>query len=176
MGWFLVNFALFVSGLVFFAARPTRQALSQRHVRIKRAISDAATKHAKAASDHHSWRDKLANLDAQVRATHTAAVQDGAQEEAKLVQDAEAYAARMRIDGQNLQAQEDVRARLRLQNTIAWQTLAKVHHVLDQQLQAADQQRLIEQGIDAVASLASPVSRLPSMPGAAAGEPGGGAL
>src|SRR5690349_3600546 len=50
VGWFLLDFALFAGALVLVAKKPLARAFSERHLRIKRGIAEAASAHAKASA------------------------------------------------------------------------------------------------------------------------------
>ncbi|HET6346642.1 MAG TPA: hypothetical protein VFH51_17040 [Myxococcota bacterium] len=152
MGWFLLDFGLFLFGLVYFAGKPLSQAFSQRHLGIKKAISDAAAAHAKARETHQELRARLSGLDAELRALTSSNQQDGEAERAQLVKDAQAYAERMKKDSGSMAGQELQRAQERLRHEVAAQALVRAEALLQRELTAADQQTLIDQAIEELES------------------------
>jgi F-type H+-transporting ATPase subunit b len=152
MGWFLLVFGLFVFGLVYFAAKPLSPAFSQRHLGIKKAISDAAAAHAKARETHQDLRAKLAGLEGELKALQTSNSQDGEAERAQLVKEAREYAERMQKDSGSMASQELQRAQERLRHEVAAQALEKAQALLARELTSADQQALIDQAIEELES------------------------
>jgi F0F1-type ATP synthase membrane subunit b/b' len=161
MGWFLVDFALFVAGLMFWAGRPIAASLRERHVSIKRAIADAAAAHAKASQAQHEARQKLAGLEAEIRELLQTTAVDGEAERAQMVHDAEAYATRMRADVQSMADQELKRARLRLQARTLQAALVRAETLLLSELGSDDQQQQLEASIDAMGDAAQWQTRRP---------------
>lgn len=151
MGWFLVDFAVFLAALIAFTAKPIAESLRARHVSIKRAIADAAAAHAKASQAQHEARHKLAGLETEIRELLATSQADGEAERAQMVKDADAYAARMRADTHAMADQELKRARLRLQGRTLQAALKRTEAMLTAELGDDDQQRLLAQGIDAMA-------------------------
>lgn len=150
MGWFLVDFALFVAALVYWTRKPLSQAFAQRHTSIKRAISDAAAAHAKASQLQQESRHKLAGLETEIRELLETSRQDGEAECAQMVREAEDYARRMRADTDAMMAQEIKRAELRLQTQTMRQVLVQAQSLLQANLKPEDAEHLVTQGIDAI--------------------------
>lgn len=150
MGWFFIDFALFLVGLVYFTAKPISQSFVERHAAIKKAIADAAAAHAKASLAQAEARQKLAGLEAESRELLETSLKDGEAERAQAVQDADDYAKRMKADTSSLADQEFKRARLRLQGKTMRQALVRARAILESELDAADQTRLLDASIDAM--------------------------
>lgn len=147
MGWFLLDFFVFLGGLVYFTAKPLADAFSQRHTAIKRTIAEMASAHAKASSRQQTLRGQLAGLEAEVRQLLDSSRKDGEEERTQLVKDAKEYAERMGKDAGAIATQETERARLRLQQVVLRAALTRAQSLLHEQITAADQQTLIEQAI-----------------------------
>ena len=144
MGWFLLDFALFVALLVYFTARPLRQALQERHNTVRRAVTQAAASHAKATTEQQLWSQKLAGLDGEIRDLDNESRKDGEAEVARLLADAEARAGQLRHEAK-AQAEQELR---RAHEFVRQQTLAEVlsmaRTVAAQAITPDDQSRLLE--------------------------------
>ncbi len=147
MGWFLLDFVIFLAGLVHFAGKPLRGALAERHTTIKRSISEAASAHAKAASHQEQVRDKLARMESEAQTMATSSQNEGQAEHDQIVADAKAYAARLQQDSSAIVAQEQKRAEERLRRQLLQAALRQAGEQLTQELDAARQQEILERAI-----------------------------
>ncbi|KAK1548397.1 hypothetical protein Q3G72_007454 [Acer saccharum] len=150
MGWFLIDFAVFLIGLVYLTAKPISQSFVERHAAIKKAIADAAAAHAKASLAQAEARHKLAGLEAESRELLETSLKDGEAERAQMVQDADDYAKRMKADTSSLADQELKRARLRLQDKTMRAAIVRASALIEADLDDADQTRLLDASIDAM--------------------------
>lgn len=150
MGWFLLDFGLFLAALIYLTARPLAQSFAERHAAIKKAIADAAAAHAKASLAQAEARQKLASLEVESRELLQTSLRDGQAERAQMVHDADEYARRMKADTSSLADQELKRARLRLQGRTMRATLSRTATLLQADLDQDDQRRLLDAGIDAM--------------------------
>lgn len=147
MGWFLLDFVIFLGGMVYFATAPLRGALAERHNTIKKSISEAASAHAKAASRQEQVRDKLARMESEAQALAASSQTDGQAEHDQIVADAKAYAARLQQDSATIVAQEQKRAEERLRRQLLQAALHKAAESLTQDLDAKRQQAILERAI-----------------------------
>lgn len=147
IGYFLVDFFIFISGLVYVAAKPLSQAFAQRHLSIKRAISEASAAHAKATARQKEASGKLSLVDAEVRALAESSKIDGEAERAAIVHEAQEYAERLQSESGSIAAQELQRAQGRLRRTLLSAALRQARTRLLQDITEADKQRLLEQAI-----------------------------
>ena len=147
IGYFLVDFVIFISGLVYVAAKPLSQAFAQRHLSIKRAITEASAAHAKAKARHQEAEGKLSHVDAEVRALTESSKTDGEAERAQIVREAQEYANRLQSESSSIAAQELQRAQGRLRRTVLSAALRQAKARLLQDITEADKQRLLEQSI-----------------------------
>jgi F-type H+-transporting ATPase subunit b len=150
MGWFLLDFALFVALLVYFVAKPLRQALNDRHNTMRRAITQAAANHAKATSEQQLWGQKLAGLEAELRELEATSLADGEAEVIRMVADAEQRAAQVRVDAAAQLQQEQRRAHESVRRQSLAEVLMMAEEVLRATITPEDQSRLLD---DASASL-----------------------
>lgn len=143
MGWFLLDFALFVALLVYFTAKPLRSALNERHHSIRRAVTQAAANHAKAISEQQLWAQRLASLDGDLRQLDQESRIDGEAEAAQMLADAQERAQEARDDAQR-EADQELR---RAHEAVRQQSLAEVLKLAEEMVTRAitedDQQQLI---------------------------------
>lgn len=144
MGWFFLDFALFVGLLAYFIAAPLRRALSERHNTLRRAITQAAANHAKATSEQQLWGQKLAGLENEIRELEMRSLADGESEVARVMVDAEERATQIRVEAaaqlnhDQRQAHESVR-----RQSLA-EVLAMAEAVLKATMTPDDQGRLLD--------------------------------
>ncbi len=147
VGWFIVDFIIFVFLLVKFTKKPLQSTFENRHATIKRSISEAAERFDKAQTLHRSFQAKLANVEQEAADLIASGKADGTTEKNRLLQEAQDSVGKMKGDSSRLLDQESVRARARLQAQTVLKALNQAERVLEQQLNAEDQSRLIEQAI-----------------------------
>lgn len=124
MGWFMLDFGIFVALLCWAVKGPLGRVFAARHDDVKRTIASAAQAHAKASHAHHDIRRRLATMEAEIRALENATVQDGEAERDQMVAAAEAYAARLRAEGQRQADQEVRRSEEQLRRRLLAQVVA----------------------------------------------------
>lgn len=167
MGWFLLDFALFVLLLVYFTAKPLKSALKERHHTVRRAVTQAAANHAKATGEQQLWAQKLAHLDGELKQLETQSRTDGEAEVAQMLVDAQARAVQLRQDAQT-QSEQQLR---RAHEAVRKETLAEVLELTESLVKRAitpdDQQALIHAASSALPQLPHRKSRVRHTQGAA---------
>ena len=148
VGWFIVDFIIFVFLLVKFTKKPLQSTFENRHFTIKRSIAEAAERFEKAESTHKAFQAKLATVDNEASKLISSGKDDGASEKTRLIDQAQVYVEKMKGDSGRLIEQESVRARSRLQAQTVLKALSQAEGLLQKQLNATDQTRLIEQAIN----------------------------
>ena len=134
--------------MVKFTKKPLQSTFENRHETIKRSIAEAAQRFEEAEVTHKEFQAKLAHDDDETSKLISSGKEDGATQRSRLIEDAKAYAEKMRGDSSRLVEQESVRAVSRVQAETVLKALSKAESVLQQQLNADDQTRLIEQAIN----------------------------
>lgn len=152
VGWFIVDFIIFVFILVKLTKKPLKSTFENRHATIKRSIAEAAERFKAAEANHQVFQAKLANVDSEASQLIESGKDDGASEKNRIIQEATEFAKKMKTDSGRLLEQESVRARSRLQAQTVLKALSQAEGVLKKQLTADDQSRLIE---DAISDLES---------------------
>ncbi len=152
VGWYTVNFIIFVFFLVKFAKKPLANAMKERHERIKATIDENQKAYDVAKERHDTYRQKLANVDTESRDLIEASKQDGASERDRIIVGAREYAKRLREDAQTVIENEEERARRRLQLEVAATALKNAEEMLRRGLTDADRERLFEQSLQMIES------------------------
>ncbi len=159
VGWYLVDFLLFVGLLIYVVRKPVREAFAQRHLTIKQAIEDTGRAHREVTLRYEEYRDKLANIDSEGAELVRRAREDGALERDQIVNEARAYAERLRGEVESIAAQELTKARQRLQHDTASLLVKNVEAALHQRLGAAEHKDLVEAAIVAMEQDTPPAPR-----------------
>jgi F0F1-type ATP synthase membrane subunit b/b' len=147
LGWFLIDFVIFVALLVHFTRKPFARAFASRHDTIARAIAENEAAFGGAKAEYDQARDKLAAVEREVAALISKVKEDGVFERDRIVESARSYASRMREDVKGIIANEATAARGRLQKRVAAAALAAAEQALVQSITAADRTRMIEDAI-----------------------------
>lgn len=155
IAWFLFDFAVFVGGLAYLSARPLAAAFAQRHDSIQKAISQAATAHARAISEQHMRRERLARIESEVQALQRTSRLEGERERDQIIEEAQAHAARLHADSVAQADQELRRAQIRLRAAALKMVLANASQRLRLELSDVDRASLIDASVARIAA-ASP--------------------
>lgn len=158
IGWFIINFVLFVGLLVYVTKGPIKNALTQRHETIKRTIADNVQALASAQDRHKEARGKLSGVEAESIELLKITKAQAETERDRLVEAAQAYAERLTKDSEALVDQELTRAFGRLRKEVAGEALGSAEAMLRREISAADQTRLLEEAIAALDNGAKPSS------------------
>ncbi len=155
VGWFLLDFVVFVVLLVYFTRRPLAGAMATRHEAIKRAIEDNEAAYAAAKAEYDEARTKLAAVEREVSELIARVKEDGAVERDRIVESARGYAVRLREDAKNIIAYEGTAARERLQRAVAERALALATEKLVAAITDADKSRMIDEAIGEIEKVES---------------------
>ena len=147
LGWFIVNFCIFVAFMVHMVKKPLTGVFQARHDSIKKTIDDNEKAHADARQTHDEFQSKLANVDAEGNALMERSKADGALERDRIIDDASAYGERIKKDSKTIVEQEFTQAGLRLQAFAALRALRDAEARLKDNITNEDQSRLLEEAI-----------------------------
>ncbi|MEC9465836.1 MAG: ATP synthase F0 subunit B [Myxococcota bacterium] len=147
VGWFILDFILFIGLLRHFIRKPLKASLENRQATIKAEIEGAAKAHDAAKADHDALQNKLANVDAETSALLERSKADGQLEHDKMVADAQAYSERLKSDSKRIVEQETLQASSRLHSYAVTAALTEAESRLRGSLNEADQARLLEEAI-----------------------------
>ncbi|OGR12618.1 MAG: hypothetical protein A2341_08955 [Deltaproteobacteria bacterium RIFOXYB12_FULL_58_9] len=175
VGWFMVNFVIFIVLMVALSKKKIKEAFAQRHVTIKHAIQEAAAAHAKATGKYEEYKGKLANVDDEAAMFIKSGKEDGALERDQIIVTAKDYAGRLLSDSSAVVDQEFEKAQRRLRREVAAEVLKLTEDALRSQLNDKDRARLIDEAIselergttvDKVVKKSKPTSNRPTAGGA----------
>ena len=152
VGWYAVNFVVFIVFLVKAAKKPLAAAMQRRHDSIKATIEENQKAYDSAKDRHDTYRKKLANVDAESRELIDRSKEDGALERDRIITGAREYAKRLREDAQTVIENEEEAARRRLQHDVARAALKAAEDMLRRGLTDADRDRLFDQSLQMIES------------------------
>lgn len=144
VGWFIVDFVLFVGLLVFLTKKPVAAMFQKRHVTIKQSIDEAQSAFARAQAHYGEYHDKLARVEQEIVALVHGAKDDGIAERERIVQAARDYAERLKKDAESTVGQELRDSELRLRFETVNRIISSAESMLRRELGKDDQVRLLE--------------------------------
>lgn len=147
VGWFLLNFVVFVFLLARLAGPGIRKGLVARSERIRDGVETNERELADAREEREKWEKKLAAVDEEAKELVANSVSDGEREKEKIIEAAKGYAERLRSDTSTIMEQEAAAAQRDLQREVSLQALDKAEAVLRTSIDEADQKRLFEQAV-----------------------------
>ncbi|OGP20505.1 MAG: hypothetical protein A2038_01610 [Deltaproteobacteria bacterium GWA2_57_13] len=158
VSWFqlifpLVNFLIFAYLIKRYLLPVLRDYLRERRGRIVSAVKEAEEDRARAEAIVQDYRGRLARLEAETQELRERLRQEGEKGRARLVAEAEELAAKVKADADFLAQQEVKARRQQLRAEMASMAERKAAEMLQQQLTAADQQRLVEEFVHSVGQI-----------------------
>lgn len=143
--WFpLANFLIYAFIIVKFALPLVRDFLKSRREEIVTTLAQASAKKEAAEALVREYKGKLAGLDREIQSIQASLREEGEREKAKLVSEAQAIAAKIKEDANFLADQEVKMARQKIREEMADQAEATARAVVQRNLSAADQNRLVQ--------------------------------
>lgn len=155
VGWFLVDFVIFVALLVRFVGRPLAKTFQNRHDTIAKSIAENEAALATTKASFDEARGKLASVEQDVQTLIAKIKEDGAAQRDRIVQTANEYADRLKKDTEQMLVNETNAARDRLRKSVAAHALQLAEQELVQKLTAADQTRMADEAIAELESSAT---------------------
>jgi F0F1-type ATP synthase membrane subunit b/b' len=150
VGWFALDFALFVALLILSLRRPLRTFFAQRHDTIRAQIEAAQSEYNDARAHRVEYQDKLARVAQEVAALQDGANKLGASERDHIIAAAGDYARQLERDTETALAFEQRAAHGRLTSELVTSVLAAAQQRMVHELDAPAHQRLIEASITAL--------------------------
>lgn len=148
VGWFIVDFVIFVFLLAKIGKKPLQATFAGRHATIKHSISVAAERLGEAKATRQTYQSKLASVDVETSEMLSRSREDGGAARERLIEEAKEYTNKMRSDSTRLMGQEALMAQARLQSDTVNRALQKAEQLLVGEMNAADHYRLIEDAIN----------------------------
>lgn len=149
--WFpLGNFLIYAFIIVKFALPLVRDFLRTRHREVIEAVAAASAKKRAAEALVSEYKAKIAGLDKEIQSIDASWREAGQREMARLLAEAATLAAKITDDGRFLGEQEVRMARQQVREEIANRAEAAARDLIQRNLSAADQGRLVENFIQSI--------------------------
>ena len=145
-----LNFLIYAFIIVKYALPLVRSFLNTRREAVVSAIAQASAKKQAAEALVGGYKAKLAGLDKEVQSMHASLCDEGEREKAKLLSEAQSSAAKIKVDARFLADQEVKMARQKVREEMANQAEASARELVERNLSAADQGRLVEDFIQTI--------------------------
>ena len=143
--WFpLGNFLIFAFIIIRYAFPLVRNFLRSRREEVLTTVNQAAAKKQQAEAIVKDYQARLARLSQEIQSLEAGLRDEGEREKAKLLREAETLAAKIKEDARFLADQEVKVARHKIREEMASQAEATARDLVQRNLSAADQSRLIE--------------------------------
>jgi len=140
----LGNFLIYAFILKKFALPLVRDYLRSRRREVQTAIEGASAEKKQAEAVVSGYQAKLAGVEREIQSLQAELRAEGEREKSILIRDAETLAAKIKDDARFLADQEVKIARQKLREQMAGQAEAAARQLLQSQLSAGDQGRLVE--------------------------------
>ncbi|NTV12393.1 MAG: ATP synthase F0 subunit B [Desulfobulbaceae bacterium] len=151
--WRTTNFTGLVIILVWALKKPFTQGLQGRRQGIIDKFADLEAQKGEAERIYREYEARLTKIDAEVEAIVSAAVKHGEAEKERLIAEADRAAGDIRRQAELSIQHELAEARLRLRGEVAEQAVALAEELIKQNLQDADQNRMVEDYLDKVGAI-----------------------
>ena len=149
--WFpLGNFLIFAFIIVRYALPLVRGFLHSRREEVLATIEESALMKRQAEALVQDYQARLANLDKESAAIQASLREDGEREKSKLLGEAQTLAAKITEDARFLADQEFRMARQKLREEMAGRAEARARELVQRNLSAADQGRLVEDFVQSI--------------------------
>jgi F-type H+-transporting ATPase subunit b len=149
--WFpLGNFLIFAFIIVRYAFPLVRNFLQSRREEILATVNKAAAKKQHAEAVVKDYQARLARVNQEIQSIQVSLREEGEREKAKLLKEAETLAAKIKEDARFLADQEVKLARQKVRAEMAAQASNAARELVQRNLSAADQARLVEDFIQSI--------------------------
>jgi F-type H+-transporting ATPase subunit b len=150
--WPVVNLAILIAALVYFARAPIRAFFASRQGRIREDLDSASRALSDAEARHAEWQRRLVELDGELSRIRAQARERAEAERRHILADANAAAERIRGDARAAVDQELARAREELRHEAARLAVEVAAEALRTQVTDADRARLVDEFIAGIES------------------------
>ncbi len=143
--WYRVmNFTVLAVALFLLLRKPASQALGGRIKGIKEELADLENRKASVEKQLAEYSQKLAALDQEAEQIISDYIRQGEESKARILKEAELAADKLKEQAQKNIAHEFQRAKLQLQAEIVEKALSKAEKIIQEQITAQDQNRLVD--------------------------------
>jgi len=157
----VLNFALLIGVLIYFARKPITDFFADRRRRIQQELKAAADLQTEAEARYAKWQRRLMDLESELASIRETARERAAAERKHILADATATAERIRRDAIAAVDQELLRARAQLRREAADLALELASEALQRQVTSADQDRLLDEFVATIERAPAPGATRP---------------
>lgn len=157
--WHLVNLALILGVLIYFARRPLQNFMAERRTSIEQSLASAKQELATAEARLAECNARVASLDREIEEIKSNVRAQAESERDRLLADAHAAADRIRRDAVVAVEQEGRRARTALREEAAEIAVRLAGDLLKRQVGDADRARLVDEFVASVESSPAATAR-----------------
>ncbi|HSH12564.1 MAG TPA: ATP synthase F0 subunit B, partial [Desulfurivibrionaceae bacterium] len=151
--WRTTNFIGLAIILVWALKKPITQGLQGRRQTIIDKFADLEAQKSEAERVYREYEARLGKIDAEVETIISAAIKQGESEKERIIAEADRAAGDLRRQAEMAIQHELAEARLRLRGEVAEQAVAMAAELIKQNLQDADQNRMVEDYLDKVGAI-----------------------
>lgn len=135
----IINFAVFLGLLIFFAKKPVKDYLSLRYRLIKETVDLARSAHDTAKKEELVWSERLLGLKNEINNLIENYKQEGEAEKKYIVDQAEKYAIQLKVDSERFAEQETTRAISEIKKFIAFALVELAKKKIVESMSSEDQ-------------------------------------
>jgi F-type H+-transporting ATPase subunit b len=157
--WHLINLALVIGVLGYFARGPIRSFMATRRSDIESSIESARRELADAEQRLAECNQRIASLDREIEGIRDTVRAQAENERERLLADARSVAERIRRDAQLAVEQEARSARAALRDEAAEMAVRLAGDLLKRQVTDTDRSRLVDEFVERVESSATAANR-----------------
>ena len=143
--WRLFNFSLTVAILVYFVAKPLKNALAGRREGIAQALKVSEDAASTAEEKYRTYDAKLTQAETEIDDIKAAIKADAEKEKTSIIAEAKIMAENIKSEAQKASANEIAKARLTLQQDAITMAVAIAEDILKKSVTKEDQLRLVKE-------------------------------
>lgn len=151
--WRALNFAGLVIILVWALKKPLTSGLKGRQQSISEQFEELEARKAEAEQAYKEYEAKLSRIDEEVNSIIEAAVKQGEAEKDRIIADAERAAGDIKRQAEMAVQHETAQAKANLRSEIAEQAVLVAEELIKKNLQADDQNKMVEDYLDKVGTI-----------------------
>ena len=151
--WRVLDFGLMAVLLVYLLTKPIRNGLTGRREGIEKALSDAVAAREAAEAKFAEYDTKLSKASAEIEEMSAAIRREGELEQERLLANAHEMAQKITAEAEKTAESEILRARTELRQEASRLAIVLAEELLKKQINAGDQQRLVDEYVSKVGEL-----------------------
>lgn len=152
-GWRVLDFGLMAILLIYLLTKPIRNGLAGRRQVIEKALSDAVAAREAAETKFAEYDVKLSKAAAEIEEMSTAIRREGELERERILANAHEMAQKITAEAEKSAESEILRARTELRQEASRLAITLAEELLKKQINAGDQQRLVDEYVSKVGEL-----------------------